>query len=520
MTGTNAIKRRYLCLWLPTLSADRMRRAGALADGPAATVTRVGNTAYLTGLDAGAKAAGLRAGMTLASARAICPGLQAPAADPDADRAFLKELALWCDRFTPLAALDGADGLMLDIAGCAHLFEEPDTNGEDAMLRAALDGLTAQGVRAAGAVAATSGAAAALARYGGRTACRVAPEVRLSDVLGPLPVAALTAVDSAIGEDVLTGLDRVGLRRIADLTGLPRASLASRFGLALAGALDQALGTAPRPIDPRPVQRPYRVRLRFPDPIGDTADIEAALDRLLIRLCQRLKAEGRGCRRLDWHLFRADGSDQTLGIGTARPARDPARLAALFAEAMKTVEPGYGIDSMLLAAPVVEDFETAQDGMALSDGTAPAAKVDAGAVVDRLTNRLGAENVFRLAPVDSHLPDRAQTRVPAMPDGGVPPWPATDDRPLKLLEQPYPIDPLAAGTDLRAPDAFRIFGRRSRLRVLRGPERIAPEWWRADARWQAGPRDYFDVEDETGRRFWIYREPAAPKPRWYLHGLF
>jgi protein ImuB len=67
------------------------------------------------------------------------------------------------------------------------------------------------------------------------------------------------------------------------------------------------------------------------------------------------------------------------------------------------------------------------------------------------------------------------------------------------------------------PTRFRW--RRVRHRVVRaeGPERIAPEWWLDDRdRAEAPARDYFRVEDEAGRRYWLYRAGG----RWFLHGLF
>ena len=65
-----------------------------------------------------------------------------------------------------------------------------------------------------------------------------------------------------------------------------------------------------------------------------------------------------------------------------------------------------------------------------------------------------------------------------------------------------------------------------RVARVRGPERLAPEWWRApDADPDVLTRDYFAVEDIDGGRFWLFREGlylagAATLPRWYLHGLF
>ena len=59
-----------------------------------------------------------------------------------------------------------------------------------------------------------------------------------------------------------------------------------------------------------------------------------------------------------------------------------------------------------------------------------------------------------------------------------------------------------------------------------GPERIAPDWWRpGHAPRPARTRDYYTVEDEAGRRYWIYREGLyeeqdQPSPDWFVHGLF
>lgn len=600
MTG-DGTRRRFLCLWLPFFATERSKRAGVvpvnLKPGTGVvTLKRVSNTAYLAAVDPYAVQAGLRPGMTLASARAIHPDLVTLPMEAIADRAALVDLGLWADRFTPLVALDGEDGLMLDVTGCTALF-----GGEESLMSLALQGLHDQGFTAHAALASSSGAAAMLARYAPLESkalprLRVPPEASLADVLGPLPVAALQAASLAFGPEapyalapdtlapdalvldalVLDALARVGLRQISDVLPLPRASLAARFGRALPQALDRALGHAPRPIDPRPMPRPYRIRLRFPDPIGDMLDVEAGLHRLLARLCTRLESEGRGGRRFVWRLSRADGSAQSLDIGTARPVRDPGLLFRLFAEKIDSVDPGYGIDSMMLAAPMVEDFGADQSAMVLAGQAAqfgesfgnsaveraPALQDRAlTTVLDRLANRLGSDQVFRLTPFDSHLPDRVQIRAPVLTRTGISkarPWPKTPPRPSKLFHRACPIEPLARAprnakeslkqnregspngslketikerpADLSAPIAFRIFGRRTLLRILLGPERIAPEWWRgpgqagtAASDWKEGPRDYFDVEDETGRRFWIYRTPVtapAPQQRWFLHGIF
>ena len=59
-----------------------------------------------------------------------------------------------------------------------------------------------------------------------------------------------------------------------------------------------------------------------------------------------------------------------------------------------------------------------------------------------------------------------------------------------------------------------------------GPERIAPEWWRELVRSSGSrPRDYYRIEDEDGRRYWVFRaglysDSGTNLPAWFLHGVF
>lgn len=522
--------RRYLALWLPFLATDRLGRE----ERPLAAVEAKGNRVSLSAVNDAAAAVGISAGMTLAAARALYPGLATIDAAPDADAAALEALARWAERFTPWPALDPTgDGLVLDVTGCAHLW-----GGETALMTAAREGMEALGFHAETALAATPGAAAILARYAGPA--RHVPEDRcLGEVLAPLPVSALGLVANPPAASALETLAQVGLRRIGELTSLSRAALTARFGKRLTEALEETLGVAmqgalggiTRPIDPLPHRKPWRVRLGFPDPIGLGGDIDAALDRLLKRLCARLEAEGMGCRRLALTAYRADGTRQTLAIGTARPNRDPARLSRLFEEKLKTLEPGDGIDAFLLEATVVEPFEIRQESiMTPAGGTgAPGMAEALTGLIDRIGNRLGEGAVLRLAPVESHRPDGTQRPAPPLPlsrsgtlDAAAS-WPAVPPRPHRRLARPKPLQLLSAPREGEPPLAFRLGGRRCHVRIATGPERIAPDWWRQDARWAAGTRDYFKVELEDGRRLWIYRDGALPTAgggTWFLEGVF
>ena len=122
---------RILSLWFPHLPADRLLRRrlgkawrahGLEPSRPLVFSRREGSTQRVAALDARARKLKLKPGMGIAEARALHPSVEVVELDPSADRRLLESLADWCDRYTPLVALDGEDGLFLDITGCAHLF--------------------------------------------------------------------------------------------------------------------------------------------------------------------------------------------------------------------------------------------------------------------------------------------------------------------------------------------------------------------------------------------------------------
>lgn len=526
--------RRVISLWLPRLATDRLRRAGsgqaeaAPSDRPLVLTTEAHGRRLLAAVDAAAAMAGLSPGMPLADAQALVPGLDVRPVEPAAEAALLARLAEWCGRYTPWTAVEGRDGIWLDVAGCAHLF-----GGEAALLDDLLARIRRFGFAARAALAATPGAAWALARHGAGHADRpvVVPPDGTAAAIAPLPVAALR-----LAPDAVDTLDRLGLRTVGDLCALPRPSLAARFGEAAVRRLDQALGRVAEPISPQRPAAPFEARLAFAEPIGHPDDIARGLRRLLEDLERRLERAGRGGRRLELTLFRVDGSVRRSAIGTARAVRAPDHLARLFAERLASLDPGFGIETMVLSATATETLAPRQaEAAGLGTGGLGAAGAppdSLAALLDRLGNRLGFGRISRLRPVDSHLPERAQRLVPAgLPPSLPPPGGRVGvggdrrTRPLRLLRDPEPAVPLTPeGEDGAPPAVFRWRRRVHQLRRAEGPERIAPEWWQRDRGRAGGTRDYWRVEDAEGRRLWLYREGAREggegEGRWLVQGLF
>ncbi len=477
-------------------------------DAPLVLVGRDGRKRMVLAADAAAQRLGLHPGIAVAKAQALVAGLTVIDADPAADALSLDRLALWAlRRYAPIVAADPPDGLMIDIAGAAHLL-----GGEGALLQDLRDRLAAVGVAARAAVAPSYGAAHALARFGREGLAVLDGEA--APALARLPVAALRLPVATVD-----GLRRLGFDRIGELAATPRAPLALRFGPDVGRRLDQAFGQVEEPFELLTAPELVHVRRDFAEPIGAPETLARYTGKLVAALCEALEERRVGARKLDLLFHRVDNRIEAIRIGTARPVRDARRLTRLLTDKIETVAPGFGIERMTLSAPVAEPLHYRAGASSLVD--APIA--DVSELIDTLANRIGAERLYRLTPRQSDVPERCLGRVAplAPPAGGT--WRADWPRPSRLLSPPEPVEALALLPD-HPPAAFTWRGQRRRIVRADGPERIFGEWWIRDAEVEA-VRDYFQVEDEAGERFWLYRagdgeNPQTGSHRWFLHGLF
>ncbi|MCP5038974.1 MAG: DNA polymerase Y family protein [Rhodobacteraceae bacterium] len=472
-----------------------------------------------------AEKSGALIGQMLSDARAGCPEIHVAQAEPELDQVWLERLGNWAMRYSPVVALDGADGLLIDIAGCAHLF-----GGEEALLNDVVMRFEKIGLTTRTGLADTPGAAWALARYGvGKTSHQssppIAPSGQTIEATAALPVEALR-----LDERVLLLLRRLGLKTIGAVRAIPRAALERRFrsreaAFSVQLRLDQMAGNIREPLAPLKETPPFREVLACPEPALETGAISMALDHLLQRLNHRLERDGLGARTLTLTASHSDGGHDALHVKLGRAARDPAHIVRLFKDRLEQIDPGFGIDLFILAADRVE--EMAEDQQSL---TAEASSRDVILLIDRLMNRLGAEHITRLVPVESHLPERAQKIIPAGLAEQAVAWdvPIATARPFRLFERPEAIETIA-----EVPDGppLRFTWRRLVRKVVRtrGPERIAPEWWRDISGPQlllTNARDYYEVEDMDGVRYWLFRAGLYGEvrngntPQWFIHGLF
>lgn len=429
------------------------------------------------------------------------PQITVAEADLAADAAGLERLAVWALRYAPLVAADPPDGLVLDVSGAAHLH-----GGEAALLRDLARRLTRAGVESRAAIAGTWAAAWALARYAPGA---VVDTDGLTRAVADLPVAALR-----LGGDCVTALSEAGIDTIGELAAMPRVSLALRFGSGLTGALDRLYGRVPEFFESVLAPSIPHARLTFADPLMHANGLAIAIQRLAAALCADLEAAALGARRLDLRFRRVDNDVAALRVGASRATRDPAHIGRLFGERLETIDPGFGIEAAVLAATIVEplDLRQLETRAADEDG-----ERDLAALVDRIAGRIGERRIYRLAPVESDIPERSARLLPALAPALGRSW---DDgpRPHRLLDPPQPIEVVALLPD-HPPRLFIWNGRRHQVVQADGPESVFGEWWLSDAE-IFHLRDYYKVQDAEGGRTWLLRATGPAGVRWYVQGIF
>lgn len=546
--------RRYLALWFPYLATDRLARLEKGKhwrikgddDAPRVLITSIKSAQRIVAVNHAAEALSLRVGQTLADARAQYPNLDMVEDDPRANAALLETIADWANRYTPLVALDREasafdksplssslfkHGLIFDITGCAHLFtslSNPTQNAETIMVADIKTKLNAQGFMVQTGLASTVGAAWAVSRFSNGQIIKAGQE---KPALNTMPIAALR-----LDPTIEAAMHRVGLKRIEQIIDLPRAPLANRFGLHLIRNINRALGDEEESISPRLPVPALMVERRFHEPISRADDIETILRKLAETLVVTLETRGEGARVVEASLFQSDGGVTRAQISTAKSLTNPDAIVTLFRDQLdeslerfsaRRLTEADGFDVVRLSILLSESHNPEQTSFHQDE--ANTLNADLAHLIDKLGVRLGVENISRLSSGDSHQPEEAALRQRAV-DGAsnTQAWPSLHKdhpitRPIRLFDQPEEVETIAAipeGPPLR----FRWRHMLYTVSLAEGPERISAPWWRNKGIKPRFTRDYYRIEDEEGRRFWLYRdglyEEECVDPKWYVHGLF
>jgi protein ImuB len=497
------MKRRFVSIWFRQLMIDWFSlQQPKLREQPLVLRTSSHGRMIITGTNGKARSAGITTGMVLADARAVVPGLQVLDDQPKIPLKLLRKLAEWCIRFTPAAAVDPPDGLLLEVTGCSHLW-----NGDQNYINDITNKLSARGYNVRVAIADTIGAAWAATRFSKNKL--VIEEGMHIDAMLSLPPESLR-----IEQDIAVRLHKLGLHRIGQFMNMPRGSLRKRFGQPFLDRVDQAMGRQEEIITPVQPIEPYHERLPCMEPIVTATGIEIALEQLLNTLCERLYNEQKGLRTSLFKCYRVDGKIEQIDIITNRPSCSVKHLFKLFGLKIQTIEPDLGIELFVIEAPVVEAHLPEQEKFL--EGSKGLEDIKLSELIDRLAGRVGAEAIHRYLPDEHYWPERSFRPATSLVEKPSTIW-RDKLRPLQLLSSPEPIEVMAPIPDY-PPMQFIHRSKIHRIVKADGPERIEQEWWLE----QGQHRDYYNVEDETGCRYWIFRLGHYDDKayQWFIHGYF
>lgn len=496
---------RYMSIWFPYLLTDRITRSRLELKNTAFVLTAPERgRIVIKAASQEAMKQGINPGMTAADARAILPELKVLDHKEGVEEKLLTRLAEWCLRFTPIAAIDPANSLLLDISGCPHLW-----GGEPLYLKAIIEKLQGIGFMAKAAIADTIGTAWAVARYARELA--IVPPGRQLQALAKLPPAALR-----LEAGTLERMEKLGFYQIGSFIDMPRSILRRRFGQGLLNRVDQALGQAIEILEPVQPAVVFQKRLPCLEPVRTRTAIDIALQKLLKELSEQLSKESKGLRTATFRCYRIDGIIKEIQIGTNRPVRNAAHLMKLFEQKIDGIAPGLGIELFVLEAPVTEDLSSQQESLwnVLGSNNESSELSD---LLDRIAGKLGSDAVRRYLPAEHYLPERSFKVAASLFEKADTAWRDDKPRPILLLPKPERIEVTVPLPDY-PPMLFIYKNKRHTIKKADGPERIEQEWWLE----KGLVRDYYVVEDEEGARYWLFRlgRYEHHTPEWFIHGFF
>jgi protein ImuB len=449
----------------------------------------------------------VRAGLPLSEARALLPRAVFLPINEPADLDALRQLALECQRFSPLVGLEDApqpEVLLSNVDGCTHLW-----GGEAQYLKHVRGYWRAQGYDIQLALADSVGAAWALAHTAPYS---LAKPGEAASILPRLPVESLR-----LPPIVLERLQTLGLDNVGDVLALPRDSLAARFGVLLPRRLDQILGMAPESFVPERLVQPLCTVRDWEVSIDDRLSLVLLCRQMLGELIEMADRHSMGLQELEGEL-QTEGGPVTLAIRLVEPTSDIGHLERLLDLQLERHSWKGGVTSARWTAIRIGPIEEVQGRWFEDEFEAEKSRALA-ALVDRLSSRLDASAVVRVEAVPDAQPEFVAKLVPwankeaRNTESFLLPPELSRGRPLRLLARPQSIEVSSIVPD--GPPIHLLCGGRGRP-VIRawGPERIATGWWRgADVE-----RDYYRAECNDGAHLWIYCDRHSD--RWFLHGFF
>ncbi len=294
-----------------------LRLRPRLQSAPAALAPLPGKEQLVGSVTGAAEAKGVRPGMRLGEALAMCPELVLVEQDPaTAEQAWEEILRRLEDAGFAVEPVE--PGLCyFDAKGVERLY-----GGLEPALKRALAAVgTAWEPRVGAAERRFAALAAANVARPGQAL--IVSDDRARSFLAPLPLQLLPLERERYEE-----LEELGVRTIGQLAGLPGNAVAERLGPAGRRAWSLARGEEHGRIAPRKPATAIHETLEFPEAVGNELTLRRGLGVLLDRLLARPERAGRPPRKLAVWARLVGGASWRRTVTLREPTTDPARLRA------------------------------------------------------------------------------------------------------------------------------------------------------------------------------------------------
>jgi len=472
--------------------------------------------------------------MSIALARALAPNAVIVPFHPAQDFRILYQLAVKGLNYTPLSGLeeecwksyerhdllhlDGRYwGLVLDITGTEKIYES-----ESSLARQLLRKLSESGIEARAGIAPTIGSAWAVSRYADAEVA-VVNKPFLGEALADLPVESLR-----LDHETIETLHTLGVYVIQDLRKLPRKSLTARFGGTLLKRIDQAHGSIDETFHQVSRKESFSAKKTFETRLVDREQLKRAVFLLLEHLLLKLHNEGRraGFFRLIIEMEREDEQAvyEKREVALHGSSEKFSHVLSVMEPLIESVPISGTISSIGILAFNITPARTIQSDFSGKEEEV-LRKKSAAELIDNISARIGEKRIQVAELKSSYVPEKYSEFVPvrrewkdigirSLPDLGDNPY---FDRPPLLFPYPESVQVLSLLPD-HPPSRIQWRGRSYRVIRGIGPERIACEWWEQYADDPFDERDYFKIQDETGRWLWVFRMKLSQQ--WFVHGVW
>jgi len=470
---------------------------------------------------------GIRIGFGLTQCRVICPEIHVFEDTPDDDYKALIRLANWALRYSPACSLQANDpyySLLIDITGAAHLMD-----GEQNVLNDIINKFKLINIEAKAACADNSTSAWAFAFYNKNAREGLILKGDIKDKIDILPISALR-LEKTTQEQLYS----LGLTRIGQLKSLPIKSLVKRFGAYLVRAINRIYGDEIEVINPVKEIVPDIIVHHLNYSILNHECLELETNIAIDKFCSFMKKSNRGAKKIRICFFRVDGFTFEISAISANSNFNPKIWKQLIKYRLETVENkidyGFGIDQINIYIELCEIIKPQTTSLDENHSNKLQTEENINRLIERLSSKIGSENVSRFRLIDDYVPERAHKKQPAISNNTnsniaiFKEKIIQQNRPLFLLKQPQEIDVIAEVPD-GAPLRFIYRKRTYNVKSATSPERIVEPLNHRNTKFipinSKQLRDYYTIETDKGLRFFVFRRGlygSATSPKWYIHG--